>query len=278
MSELKTGAPGNGAEEYRAAACKPEDRSRRDGKAVSRRQFLAGLGGVGVGVVLGGGIVALMLPDDVMAIEAAEGYLLVDTKKCAACESCMLACSLVHTGRENLALSRIQVAKDVFGKFPHDVAQSQCRQCPYPSCVEACPTGAMHVDPQSLVRLVDEGKCIGCERCMSACPFTPSRVQWNFEEHHAQKCDLCQNTPFWNREGGPHGQQACVEVCPMKAIAFTEKIPPQTDEGYFANLRNRHYAWLGFPVDDEGRVPASVYINATTPPAPPAEDAETAEE
>ena len=54
---------------------------------LSRRQFLAGIGGLGVGVVLGSGITALLLPDDVYAIEASQGYLLVDAKKCAGCET-----------------------------------------------------------------------------------------------------------------------------------------------------------------------------------------------
>ena len=110
------------------------------------------------------------------------------------------------------------------------------------------------IDP-SFARLVDEGKCIGCERCVEACPFTPSRVQWNFEDKHAQKCDLCKNTPFWDEEGGPSGKQLCVEICPMKAIAFTNVLPVQTDEGYTANLRNDHYLEIGLPSDDEARIP-----------------------
>lgn len=230
----------------------PEAARAKEG--LSRRQFLAGIGGLGVGAILGGGIVALALPDDVYAIEASDGYLLVDTKKCAGCESCMLACSLVHSGRENLALSRIQIAKNALENFPIDVAQHQCRQCPYPSCVEACPVGAMHVDPETHVRMVDEGKCIGCERCVEACPFTPSRVQWNFEDRCAQKCDLCKNTPFWDREGGPHGEQACVSVCPMKAITLANELPVQSDEGYEINLRNENWAALRFPTDDAGAV------------------------
>ena len=48
------------------------------------------------------------------------------------------------------------------------------------------------------MRTVDVSKCIGCERCVNACPFTPGRALWNYEEKHAQKCDLCANTPFWN--------------------------------------------------------------------------------
>lgn len=234
-------------------------------KGVSRRQFLAGVGGLGIGALLGGAVTAVALPDDVFAVEASQGYLLVDTKKCGGCESCMLTCSLVHTGKENLALSRIQIAKSALAGFPDDSAQDQCRQCPYPECVEACPTGAMHADAETGVRTVDEGKCIGCQRCISGCPFTPSRVQWNFEERHAQKCDLCKNTPFWNREGGPGGTQACVAVCPMKAITFTSELPVQSDEGYDVNLRNEHWSNLSFPIDNAGDVSAETYMRAKAP-------------
>lgn len=244
-----------------------ENASQQRAAGVSRRQFLAGVGGLGIGAILGGAAIAATLPDDVYAVEASQGYLLVDTKKCAGCESCMLTCSLVHTGKENLALSRIQIGKSALAGFPDDTAQSQCRQCPYPECVEACPTGAMHADDATGVRTVDEGKCIGCQRCISACPFTPSRVQWNFEERHAQKCDLCKNTPFWNREGGPGGTQACVAVCPMKAITFVSELPAQSDEGYDVNLRNEHWSNLSFPIDDAGAVAAETHLRAIAPKA-----------
>ena len=232
---------------------------------ISRRQFLAGLGGLGIGALLGAGVVGIALPDGVYAIEASGGYLLVDSKKCAGCQSCMLACTLVHSGKENLALSRMQVHKNALASFPEDVSQHQCRQCPEPSCVNACPVGAMHCDPETGARLVDEDRCVGCERCVEACPFTPSRVQWNFEERHAQKCDLCKNTPYWNHEGGPKGEQACVCVCPMQAIAFTNELPQQTDQGYDVNLRNEHFARMAFPIDDDAVVPAQVYLDSVMP-------------
>ncbi|MDI6901566.1 MAG: 4Fe-4S dicluster domain-containing protein [Anaerosomatales bacterium] len=215
---------------------------------VSRRQFLTGIGGLGVGALLGGVFVnGFLLPEEVVAIPASDGYLLVDTKKCGGCESCMLACSLVHTGRSNINLSRIQVTQNPFNAYPNVVDVVQCRQCPYPSCVDACPTGAMHADAETGVRMVDEAKCIGCERCVNACPFTPSRVQWNYEDGHAQKCDLCANTPYWNEEGGADGKQACVAVCPHNAISFTPRIPVQTDDGYQVNLRNAHWGNLMYP-------------------------------
>ncbi len=226
-----------------------------ENRQYSRREFLTGVGGLGLGAVLGGFLVkGFLLPDKVIAMPASQGYLLVDTKKCATCASCMLSCSMAHYGRSSLSLSRIQVTNDPLGKYPDDVAQYQCRQCPYPSCVDACPTGANHVDAENgNVRTVDEAKCIGCERCVNACPFTPSRVQWNHEDKHAQKCDLCANTPFWDEEGGPEGKQICMQVCPHNAITFTDQTPIQNDGGYIVNLRSSD-AWgkFGFPVSDDG--------------------------
>ena len=211
-------------------------------KDFSRRQFITGVGGLGVGALLGGSVVkGFLFPEDVLAIPASGGYLLVDTKKCAGCQSCMAACSLAHHGAANLGLSCIQLDRDPFKKFPEDVAQFQCRQCPYPPCVDACPTNAMHADPDTGVRTVDEAKCIGCERCINACSFTPSRVQWNHEDRHAQKCDLCKDTPHWDEEGGVDGKQACVELCPMKAISFTKNVPTQTDAGYTIDLRTENW-------------------------------------
>ncbi|MBN2840248.1 MAG: 4Fe-4S dicluster domain-containing protein [Coriobacteriia bacterium] len=242
-----------------------------EGTGVSRRQFLVGVGGVGAGALVGGFVVkGLFLPDKVFAVPAAEGYLLVDTKKCAGCASCMLACSLVHNGVGDIALSRIQVQNNVFGGFGSvdSIVQEQCRQCPHPYCAEACPTGAMHADPDNgYTRTVDQAKCIGCERCIEACPFTPSRVQWDPKKRKAQKCDLCKDTPYMTQEGGVGGQQACVAVCPTDAITFTTEIPVQSDNGYRVNLRGTNTAWalLGLPTNDDGSyAPASGAAPAPT--------------
>ena len=123
---------------------------REGGKAVmgetnySRRDFLrlSRNTAVGIGVV---GVLPgiLWLDDAVAAIPASEGYLLVDTKKCQGCVSCMLACSLVHEGVENLSLARIQVIQNSFESWPDDVTIEQCRQCVEPACVQACPVEAL---------------------------------------------------------------------------------------------------------------------------------------
>jgi len=211
--------------------------------SISRRDFLkvSGLTLAGVCVVgceIGTG-------------KAKLGYLLVDMKKCQGCMSCMLACSLVHHGEENLSLSRIQILQNPQGSFPEDLVIAQCRQCVEPACVAVCPVNALKKDPNyENIIMVDEEACIGCKSCVSACPHKPGRTIWNFNDNHSQKCDLCAKTPYWNSIGGLNGKKACVEICPMDAIIFTTQTPVQEgDEGYSVNLRGEEWERFGYSTD-----------------------------
>jgi protein NrfC len=230
---------------------------------ITRRYFLRIAGSVAIGVGAGGyaGVKEALpeivkLADGRSGIPVSGGYLLVDTKKCQGCMSCMLACSLVNEGVENLCLSRIQVIQNSFEKWPDDLTIEQCRQCVDPACVTACPEEALTVDARfgNVRRVVDVEKCIGCGSCIEACPYTPSRAFMAADEKYeddlkARKCDLCAGAPYhWDpKGGGPQGKQACVEVCPVRAIQFTRKVPHQEgDSGYKVNLRDRTWVKLGY--------------------------------
>ncbi|MBI5443100.1 MAG: 4Fe-4S dicluster domain-containing protein [Deltaproteobacteria bacterium] len=217
---------------------------------LGRREFLklAGVASAGLGLAHVPG--AFWLGDAVAAIPAAGGYLLVDTKKCQGCTTCMMACSLTHEGKASLSLSRIQVVQNPFERFPDDLRLVQCRQCVEPPCVEACPTGALRADPARGIRTVRKAKCIGCRACVEACRNTPSTAIWNFEGKHAQVCDLCADAPYWGEKGGPAGTQACVATCPVGAIRFTKEIPVQKgDAGYRVNLRGKGWKALGYTTE-----------------------------
>jgi protein NrfC len=225
---------------------------------VSRRRFLKVAGTIVVGATLVGcgetkdKKPIVLNPEDLSPdLLPSKGYLLVDTKKCQGCVSCMLACSLANEGKVNMSLSRIQIMQDPFGSFPNDITMSQCRQCVEPACVDVCPEDALHIDTANgNVRRIDADKCIGCKACIEACPFDPSRSVWNFEAELARKCDLCTESPHWKEEGGIGGKQACVSVCPVAAIKFVTAIPVQEgDRGYNVNLRGKVWESMGYPID-----------------------------
>ena len=88
-----------------------KDDLKKTGLSFSRRDFLKASGILVIGVGVGGCTMIDPLP-------ASKGYLLVDTKKCQGCVTCMLACSLVHEGFESLSLARIQIVQNPFEGIP----------------------------------------------------------------------------------------------------------------------------------------------------------------
>ena len=237
---------------------KPEKEVDAAKNKVSRRTFLA----TGGAIVAVDAIVSSTRADAAAAspaspavasetYPASKGYILYDSRKCAGCTTCMLSCSLVHYGEQNLSLSRIQIMQDSFGKYPDDIVMAPCKQCVDPTCVSNCPVGAAYVDTANgNVRRIDSDKCIGCQTCLRMCSQQPHRTVWNLQINKSSKCDLCLDTPYWNETGGPGGKQACVESCPFKALKFTDQTPEQTLEGYNVKLRNEHWFKLGFQDED----------------------------
>ena len=212
-----------------------------DKKSVSRRDFLVSGGAAIAAGALG---VCASEPTATAATacsyEPSTGYIVYDSRLCFGCQSCMYACSMTHEGVANPSLSRIQIIRDApsFTKYPYDIVMSVCRQCVTPLCVQNCPTGACHVDTANgNVRRIDEEKCIGCGRCIESCPQRPHRTVWNPEKGISMKCDLCVDAPYWGKKGGPNGHQACVDICPAKALKLVHEPPPQTDvTGYDVDL------------------------------------------
>jgi len=219
-------------------------------KTFSRRDFV-----VSGGTVIAGGALTVITPQTTAAAPK-EGeypfssmYLVYDSKHCAGCYSCMIACSLVHEGEVNLSLSRIQIHRAVLDEYPLDININVCRQCPDPLCVKNCPTGACHISAENgNIRMIDSKKCIGCKNCIKSCPFIPHRPIWNPITNKATKCDMCVDTPYYNKKGGVGGTQACVEACPANALKVVTELPSQTDiDGYDLDLQPPRKATPKFP-------------------------------
>ncbi len=209
-------------------------------KSVSRRDFLKRGGAAIAAGALGVYASEPTASAAETSYEPSTGYIVYDNRLCLGCQSCMYACSLTHEGVASPSLSRIQIIRDApsFTKYPYDIVMSVCRQCVTPLCVQNCPTGACHVDAANgNVRRIDPDKCIGCQRCIESCPQRPHRTVWNPEKEISMKCDLCVDTPYWSKKGGPNGHQACVDICPAKALKLVHEPPLQTDvNGYDVDL------------------------------------------
>jgi protein NrfC len=214
-------------------------------KKLLRRDFLAGssvAAAAGALAVCASGSAADVFAQGAAAktYAASTGYLVYDSRLCLGCQSCMFACSVTHEGEANPSLSRIQIIRDApsFTKYPFDIVMSVCRQCVTPICVQNCPTGACHVDEANgNIRMIDQSKCVGCQRCIQSCPQRPHRTVWNPVKKKSTKCDLCADAPYWSQKGGPTGKQACIESCTVKAIKLVAEAPSQTDiSGYDVNL------------------------------------------
>ena len=128
--------------------------------------------------------------------------LTIDPKKCVACKTCEIICSLVKTGKCNPSTARVSVITfDEEGFYSPTV----CMQCDEAWCVQVCPAAAITKEQVTGARIVDESKCVGCRMCTIACPFGQIRVS---TEKKAIKCDLCDGLPN------------CVKHCPTQAIKY----------------------------------------------------------
>ncbi|MFC1865807.1 4Fe-4S dicluster domain-containing protein [Chloroflexota bacterium] len=91
----------------------------------------------------------------------------------------------------------------------------QCMHCLHPACVNVCPTEALYKTDDGPV-LYDEERCIGCQYCVSACPFSVPRFDFD-TNRRVKKCTFCSDRIADGLE------PACAGVCPVKALTFGER-------------------------------------------------------
>ena len=117
--------------------------------------------------------------------------LVIDLDRCSGCDSCVAACKMEN--QMNLGVVRNHVsAVGPVGTFP-DIEMywlpMQCQQCENPGCIEVCPTGASYRDEETGIVLVNAEDCIGCESCLTGCPYGVRQL--NPKTNTIEKCTLC---------------------------------------------------------------------------------------
>jgi len=76
------------------------------------------------------------------------------------------------------------VERLVFFYFPRI-----CNHCLNPSCVAACPSGALYKRGEDGIVLLDQKRCRGWRACVAACPYKKTFYNWSTGK--SEKCILC---------------------------------------------------------------------------------------
>jgi tetrathionate reductase subunit B len=105
--------------------------------------------------------------------------MLLDVRKCVGCHACTVAC--VSENKLPPKLAYRPVFDHERGKYPNvtrTFVPRPCMQCDKPPCVRACPQkgkgGATWKETAGVgagVVAVDYAKCVGCGKCVPACPY-----------------------------------------------------------------------------------------------------------
>jgi len=181
--------------------------------------------------------------------EAPQVVKLIDTTTCIGCKACEVACQewndLLGIDELNGQSPAHQLGHVQFGSYQTQpdltanfwnlirfnehvenntdgsetlhwlMAKDQCMHCAEPGCLEACPAPGAIVQYTNGVVDFQQENCIGCEYCVTGCPFDIPRL--NQRTKKVYKCTLCSDRLSYGLE------PACIKACPTGCLQFGTK-------------------------------------------------------
>lgn len=173
--------------------------------------------------------------------------LLVDLRKCVGCTSCQVSCKMENAVSMGSFRSRVDIADA--GEYPKAkryFLPKICNQCDDPPCIVPCPVRGATYKREDGVVMVNRDLCIGCGRCVGACPYgarflhphipvknDPKPFAKNVSEVKGKKakdlrvvdkCDYCSHRLAEGIE-----EPACVRNCVGKARFFGDLSDPNSE-------------------------------------------------
>ncbi|MGD2039128.1 MAG: 4Fe-4S dicluster domain-containing protein [Desulfobacterales bacterium] len=158
--------------------------------------------------------------------------IIVDLDRCTGCMTCVIACKQENLTRPGVWwINILELESEALDRITY--VRHACMHCENPPCVAACSQAAISRRPDGIV-LIDHEKCIGAGDCVEACPYGAIHINpasdyfpdqklpfEKGEEPHRQHppgkastCTLCVHRIDVGQE------PICVIGCPSKAMIF----------------------------------------------------------
>ena len=158
---------------------------------------------------------------------------LIDTTTCIGCKACEVACvewngyefrettfdntyqTMPETAWNFWNLIKFNEVEDSNGNLQWLMRKDQCMHCEEPGCLIACPADGAIVQYTNGIVDFNQANCIGCQYCVTGCPFNIPR--FNPATEKVYKCTLCSDRV------GAGLEPACIKSCPTGCLHFGSK-------------------------------------------------------
>ncbi|MDR2503162.1 MAG: 4Fe-4S dicluster domain-containing protein [Deltaproteobacteria bacterium] len=164
--------------------------------------------------------------------------MVIDIDKCVGCHTCEISCkmeNLTPYGDFRCRLLRVEQERTPYETW----LRLSCCHCAKPSCLPACPAGAISKQNNGLV-VIDQDACYGCGKCVEVCPYhsvirssgkqyfdlpTPyEEMAAPHQRHPKFKSDKC---TFCAHRLAKGLQPRCVSACISNALYFGDLDDPE---------------------------------------------------
>lgn len=182
----------------------------------------------------------------------------IDLDRCVGCRACSVGCTMHNGLPKNVRFSYVNEQES--GTFPDvkvDYLPHACMQCVDPICMSVCPTGATYQTEEGVV-LIDQEVCIGCESCVTACPYGARKLMVEVEPNHDEGMTAYEETVFSYHKANTTGKctfcydrvaqgelPVCVATCPAHARRFGDLDDPESDVAKALADGNAHTIFEG---------------------------------
>ena len=144
----------------------------------------------------------------------------IDTRRCFGCHGCEVSCKAENdVPLGNYIRQTFYKDTGTYPKVARMFLPMSCQHCEDAPCLKACPTGAIKKGIGGSV-IIDYSTCDGSGSCVDACPY--GAIYLDPQKDQAVKCHNCYHRL------GQDMEPACASTCPADAIYFGDLNDPNS--------------------------------------------------